>query len=406
MYTLSPIDKSSRKHITLFVRSFEGTGGAERVILNLGCGLCAQGHKVDLLMARCTGLFLDQIPPEINVVNLKVHSARQSLKMLLHLRKDTLFWLRMVFTRNAHYVLGALPDLVEYLKRERPDALISSMDYPNAVAVLARDLARVSSRVILTVHTTLSEQVANSTKPRIKAQVEVNRRFYPRADAVVTVSQGVADDLARVLGLPVENFTTIYNPVVSDQLFRQAAEHLSHPWFRDGEPPVILSAGGLRPAKDHMTLLYAFSIARLKRPLRLIILGEGKLRGDLTRQAEELGISADLDLPGFVNNPYQYMKHASLFVLSSVLEGFSMVLIEAMVCGCPVVSTDCPNGPKEILENGRFGVLVPAGDAQAMASAILHSLDDPIDESALIERGRAFSIQKAVKKYLDLIDLQ
>jgi len=396
-------DKRSPIHIALFVRSFEGSGGAEKVMLHLGRGLVAQGHRVDLVMARQKGHFLDQIPAEIRVIDLKVQSAKQSLWSLPKLGRDAWFWAKMVLAQKPHYVLGALPGLTNYLKRERPDTIIASMDYPNVVTVLARDLARVQSRVVLTVHNTLSQEIAKSKKRRIKAQIEVDRRFYPRADAVVTVSQGVADDLARTLKLPIENLTTIYNPVVTETLKQQAEKALSHPWFRGDGPPVLLAVGGFKPAKDHATLLKAFALVRKKRPVRLLILGEGKLRGQLTQQAEQLGIAADLEMPGFVENPYKYMARTSLFVHSSIFEGLGNVLIEALACGCPVVSTDCPSGPGEILAEGHFGTLVPMEDEQSLAKAIIRSLDAPPDKKKLIARGDEFSLEKAVNNYLQLI---
>jgi glycosyltransferase involved in cell wall biosynthesis len=394
----------SKKHIALFVRSFEGSGGAERVLLNLACGLAARGYRVDLLMARHKGHFLDQIPHGIRLVDLKVKSAKTSLRVIHKLGKDAWFWVRMVLARNPHYVLGALPGLTHYLRKERPDTLIASMDYPNVVAVVARDLSRVNCRVVLTIHSTLSEEVSRSKKRRVKAQVAVDRRFYPRADALVAVSQGVADDLARTLGLPVESFTTIYNPVAIEQLVQQAAEPLSHPWFADGEPPVVLAVGGLKPSKDFATLLRAFALVRKERRVRLLFLGEGNLREELVHLADELGISEDIDLPGFVDNPFQYMARASLLALSSVFEGFGMVLAEALACGCPVVSTDCPGGPKEILDHGRYGTLVPVGDAKALAVAIAQALDNPQERTELIERGKEFSLDNATENYIRLIE--
>lgn len=394
---------SAKKHITLFVRSFEGSGGAERVLLNLGCGLAAQGHRVDLVMARHKGHFLDQIPPEIRVFDLRVKSARQSLRSIAKLGKDAWFWAKMVLAKKPHYVLGALHGLADYLQEHQPDALIASMDYPNVVAVMARDLANVKTRIVLTVHNTLSEEIARSKKRRVKAQVEVDRRFYPRADAVATVSRGVEDDLVRTLQVPMQNLTTIYNPVVTQKLLHLSAEPLSHPWFAAGDPPVLLAVGGFKPAKDHATLLNAFALVRKQRPVRLMLLGEGRLRDSLTRQAEELKIAEDLQMPGFVDNPFQYMANASLFVLSSVFEGLPTVLIEALACGCPVVSTDCPSGPQEILSQGRFGQLVPMGDANALADAIIQSLDAPWKKEKLISRGMDFSLEKATENYLQLI---
>ena len=403
MKTIKP-DEQPKKHIALFVQSFEGSGGAERVFLNLASSLAARGHRVDLVMARHKGHFLDQISPEVKVVDLKVKSAKQSLRMLPLLGRDAWFWARMVLAWKPKYVLGALSGLADYLKREQPDVVIASMDYPNVVAILARKLARVNSRVIITVHNTLSEEVARSKKPRVRAQVSVDRRFYPRADAVVAVSQGVADDLARTLGLPIQSISTIYNPVVSESLEQRALEPLSHSWFSGDGPPVLLAVGGFKPAKDHATLLKAFAIVRKERPVRLVILGEGKLRQSLTSLAEDLGISEDLEMPGFVENPYQYMARASLFVFPSVFEGLGMVLVEALACGCPIVSADCPSGPAEILEQGRFGTLVPMGQEQSLAQAIINALETPHNKEMLIARGREFSLDRATENYLELMN--
>ena len=395
------------RHVALFVQSFEGSGGAERVFLNLGCGLLAQGLRVDLVMARHQGHFLDQIPAGIRVVDLKVKSARESLGVIHKLGRDAWFWARMVLTKKPHYALGALPGLADYLQQVRPDAVIAAMHYPNLVSVVARDLARVQAKVVLTVHNTLSQEIANSkSKHRCfkVSKVEVDQRLFPRADAVVAVSQGVADDLARTLSLPAATFTTIYNPVDIERILQLTAEPLTHPWFTGDGPPVLLAVGGFKPAKDHATLLRAFALVRKKRPVRLILLGEGSLRERLTRQAEELGVTADLEMPGFVDNPFQYMAHASLFVLSSVFEGLGMVLIEALACGCPAVSTDCPSGPQEILDRGRYGTLVPVGDEKALAAAILQALDAPLDKAKLAARGSEFSLTRATEHYLRLLE--
>lgn len=390
------------RKIAIFIRSMQGSGGAERAMLNLAHGLSDQGHRVDMVMARRTGHFLDEIHSVIRVVDLKVHSARESLISLPCLGRDAWFWARMALASKPHFVLGALPKLVRYLRRENPDVLISAMDYPNAVAIAAKALAGNNIPVIATVHSTLSGEVAHTKRRRIKAQLKVARRFYPRADALVAVSRGVADDLAQILGRP-NKIETIYNPVVSPDLATKAAQPLNHPWFSGNGPPVILAVGGLKPAKDFATLFKAFAIARRERPFRLLVLGEGKLRQDLTLLASQLGIAGDLQLPGFTENPFRYMAKASVFVLSSAWEGLPTVLIEALACGCPVVSTDCPSGPAEILEDGKYGTLVPVGDAEALAAAILNTLAGGQDKQKLVKRGEDFAVKHATRGYLDLI---
>ena len=386
------------------MRSMQGSGGAERAMLNLAHGLTDLGQRVDMVMARKTGHFLDEICSSIRVVDLDVHSALSSLKSLPKLGRDVYFWSRMVLAPKPHFVLGALPELANYLQTEKPDVLISAMDYPNAVAVTASALAGKNVPVIATVHNTLSEEVANTRKRRIRAQIEVARRYYPRAQALVAVSQGVADDLAHALGTGKEKITTIYNPVVSPEIERLARQPLDHPWFSDGGSPVILAVGGLKPQKDFATLFKAFAIAKREKPLRLMVLGEGKLRGDLSTLAKSLEIDCFLKMPGFVDNPYQYMARASLMVVSSIYEGLSMVLVEALACGCPVVSTDCPSGPAEILENGRYGAMVPVRDEKSLAAAILKAVASDCSRDKLINRAQDFSVERATYSYLDLIE--
>jgi glycosyltransferase involved in cell wall biosynthesis len=390
-------------HIALFMRSLQGSGGAERVMVQLAQGLVEQGHRVDLVMARQKGHFFDQIPDAVRLVDLKVRTPFESLRRVFSLGNDTGFWLRMLLSRKPHFVLGALPGLTRYLRKKRPDAVITAMDYPNVVGIAAKKLAGLDSPVIATIHNTLSVEVAHSQRRRIREQPRVNQHFYPRADALVAVSKGVAEDLERTLSLPDGKITTIYNPVVPPTLEKQAEQPLNHPWFADGEPPVVLAVGGFKPQKDFATLLRAFAKARKRRPMRLLILGEGKLRPSITSLAEELDIVADLAMPGFVDNPFQYLARADVFALSSRWEGLPTVVIEALACGCPVVSTDCPSGPAEILENGRYGTLVPVGDPEALAVAILETLATPTDRQRLRERGAMFSVENATRQYLDLI---
>jgi len=388
-------------HIALFVRSFGGSGGA-RFIVNIARGLSDKGHRVDLVMGRKEGNYLDEIPAKVRIVDLAVHSSLQALGSLTRVHGDAMALAKMVLAPKSHWVLGAIPGLARYLICERPQVMISAMDYPNIAALLARDVSRVSTKVIVTAHIALSEKVAqNQQKRRIRAFPKVAHRFYPKADAIVAVSKGVAKDLAKVINLPPNRITTIYNPVISPEIKDHAMEYACD-WFFPGSPPVILAVGKLRPAKDFPTLLRAFARVRGMMKARLIILGEGEERVKLLKQAQDLGISDDLYMPGFVKNPFSYMAKASVFVLSSAWEGLAMVLIEALACGCPVVSTDCPSGPAEILENGRFGTLVPVGDYVALSKAIFHCIKNSPDQNILMARGREFSIEHATEEYLAL----
>ena len=234
------------------------------------------------------------------------------------------------------------------------------------------------------------------------------RPLYPKADFIVGVSQGVVDDLKKVLRFDSEKFRVIYNPTVDEELLKKAEEPLDHPWFHDdGEPPVILAAGRLHISKDFPTLPRAFALVRKEVPSRLVILGEGEKRKELEKLAQELGIREDLDLPGFVENPYKYTKHAAVFVLSSQWEGLPTVLVEAMACGCPVVSTDCPSGPREILKDGEYGVLVPPKDPEKLAQGIPRVLENQDLRRELSVKGKRraldFTVDRAVEEYVKLV---
>jgi len=352
-----------------------GGGGAERVCINLAAAFRGRGLEVDFVLARAEGPLLEDLPPQAGLVDL---SARRTLAALL--------------------------PLAAYLRREKPYAVIAAPDHANLVAVWAGMLSGGRTRVIITHHIHPSTSRRNTPKLQEQLYPGLLRLFQRRAASIVAVSNGVADDLARLAHLPRRRVEVIYNPVVTPGMETLASAPCSHPWFAAGQPPVILAAGRLTVQKDYPTLLHAFSRLRLRRAARLVILGEGELRPGLLALAQELGLAADVDLPGFVK-PYPYMARCKAFALTSTWEGFGIVLVEAMACGAQVVSTDCPSGPAEILENGRYGRLVPVGDPAALAQAIEAALDDPTPPETLRRRAQDFSVDAAAEKYLSLLNL-
>ena len=219
----------------------------------------------------------------------------------------------------------------------------------------------------------------------------------------MAVSDGVAESISSHLGLPEDRIVRIYNPVVSDRLHSQSVKFPDHPWFSSSGPPIVLAAGRLKPQKDIPSLIRAFSIIQRERPLRLIILGEGEEREDLEQMTRSLGIEDRVSLPGWVPNPYSYMSRSALFVHSSRYEGLGNVLIEALACGCPCVSTNCPSGPSEILSNGRVGPLVPVGDVEALARAMKATLDSPPPRELLMDQASRFSVDNSISGYDTLI---
>lgn len=359
--------------IALFLPSLRG-GGAERVMVTLANGFGARGLAVDLVLAKAEGPYLKDVSEAVRVVDL-----------------------------GASRVLASLPGLIRYLRRERPAAMLSAMNHANVVALLARKLARIPTRLVVSEHNTLSAGCDTLPLGRARMMPWLMRRTYPWATSIVAVSTGVADDLARAIHLSRERISVVFNPVATDMLIRRNNDAACHPWLTPGEPPVILAVGRLTPQKDFTTLIHAFARLRASRSVRLIILGEGEMRAELEALLGKMGLLKDVAMPGFVDNPFDWMHASRMFVLSSAWEGLGMVLIEAMACGTPVVSTDCPSGPAEILENGKWGRLVPPGDADALYVAIKATLDDS-NGPDVARRARDFGVDQAVDGYLKAFD--
>jgi glycosyltransferase involved in cell wall biosynthesis len=407
--------RAEAMNIAILLNDLSG-GGVERTMLTLARGFLSRGHGVDLVLARYGGPLAAEVPEGARIV---VPDARGSMASRLAIARADPAGLGvlarpvlMAKRKRQGQMMPRLPGLVSYLRRERPDVLVSAKYRPNLCAVWARRLARVPTRLVLTERTSVSEQFPKSRPNAHHRSVPMlMHRYYPCADQIVTVSRDLADDLAAFAAIPRERILPIYNPVIDDRLHSAAAERPDHPWFRTGDLPIVLGVGRLERRKGFATLIRAFARVRRLRPLRLVILGGGKTaKGEAADRAvldaliRDLGVDADVSLPGFKLNPYAYMARASLFVLPSHYEGLPGVLIQAMACGCPVVSTDCPTGPREILEGGRYGPLVPVGDDQAMAEAIARVLDAPTPAAELRRRAADFSVDAAVGNYLAMFE--
>jgi len=284
-----------------------------------------------------------------------------------------------------------------YLEQERPRALLAAGHRAN---VLAAQCPRGDTRVVLSVHNALSPGLTRLNPFRRWRRLSALRRYYPLADAIVCVSDGVATDLAHLVPAAQAKTTTVHNPVAPTDADGAAP---MHPWLLDARVPVILGAGRLTAQKDFANLIRAFAALRQEPNPRLLILGEGSAREDLLRLAARLGVADRVALPGFVPNPRAHMAAASVFVLSSRWEGFGNVLLEAMSSGTPVVATDCPSGPREILAHGAFGQLVPVGDHEALSAAIDESLSLPLDAQAARMRAAAFAPAQVAGRYLDVL---
>lgn len=316
--------------------------------LNLIEGLVELGCEVDLVLFTATGDLVGTVPEGANVVDLACGRALRS----------------------------PLP-IARYLRKYRPDVMVANMGHTNLVALLARWLARAPTRLVLTEHLAAAP-TAEDFKDRVYRILA--KMVYRYADSVVAVSKGVADSLVANVGLPKGSIDVIYNPVLAKQYWQALEVPVEHPWFGADEPPVVLGVGRLATQKDFPTLIRAFARVRETRKARLMILGEGPERSALESLIGELGLDGSVLLPGFASNPVALMAGSAVFALSSVREGLPTVLIEALASGVPVVSTDCESGPREILQEGRLGLLVPVGDVEALAAAIVEALDSVPEE--------------------------
>lgn len=365
----------NRRRIAFFLPNLAG-GGAERVCVNLASGFLTRGLDIDFVLARASGPLVADLPPEANIVDLK-----------------------------AARTLAALPGLARYLRQQSPEAVIAAPDVANLVAAWAKLLARSDTLVLGSNQNNIIHSSRNNPKIQEKAYPFLLRLFAPAFHGLVTVSKGNSEAIDRKVHFPRQKVHLIYNPAARSEIGVLSRVPLDHPWFAIGQAPVILAVGRLERQKDYPTLLRAFAILRQVRQARLVILGVGSQRNAILNLGTNLGILEHLDVLPFDLNPFRYMARSTVFVLSSAWEGFGNVLVEALACGTQVVSTDCPSGPAEILENGKYGRLVPVGDAAGLAAAIDDAIDRPIPAELLKSRAKDFSIESAAKSYLRVLGL-
>ena len=363
------------KKLAVFI-SFSGEGGVERMVSTLIGEFCTQGFSVDVLLAKARGEHLQRLTPSTNKIKLG----------------------------SDHTWLTLWP-LVRYLKKERPAALLAVKHRALIVALLARKIAGVDTRIVGRLGTHVSTALASKPAWRQKLWFKTMRQFYPWADQLIPVAQGVADDILKITDMDKNKLSVIRNPVVTQNILQQANAPLAHTWFENKSIPVILGVGRFTRQKDFPTLIRAFALVRKQRPCRLIILGKGADQQACRELTIELGISDDVDFPGFDANPFRYMKQADLFVLSSAWEGSPNVLCEALAVGTPVVSTRCPSGPNEILQEGKYGPLVDVGDVEGLAEAMANTLNHPLTTETLKEAVEEYTAEKSAIHYLKALGL-
>ncbi len=366
----SGIASFARRDIAVFLPSLGG-GGAERVVVHLVKEFRRRGIDAEIVVAGKVqgGAYID---PEFPVREL-----------------------------GAGRVASSLVRLIAYLRETRPHCLMTTLAHANVVAIVANWLAGGESRLVAREANMVSAGRSTGWRGRIVASLQ--RILYRHLNAVIAVSNGVADDLTRETGVPSTRVKVVRNPIDTAMITEKAARNEEHDCQSAHRRPFVLAVGRLSVQKDYPTLINAFAAVRTRRDARLVILGEGPLRPELEQLIGKLGLAEFVDLPGFISNPYALMAQASVFVLSSRWEGLPNALIEAMACGARVVATDCPSGPRELLEDGRLGRLVSVGDVQELADTIVDELGRPKRPdvaSYVLERYRVGSV---ATEYLEVL---
>lgn len=383
-------------HIAVFIYSLRG-GGAQKRAVTLACGFADRGHKVDLLVVSSDSSRGVPLSPGVNVIALD-RGWRRGLDKL-----NGRVNVRGLLTASV------IPMLARYLRTSRPDVLLSAASHVNLVAAAARRMSGADVTLVLRASNYPSGNIGSWPALELAVRKWLRRtvgRVYPWADHIIAVSNGVGEGIRELTGMSKDRVTTIYSPIVEPEIERLAAAPVDHPWANDPGVPLLLGVGRLTVQKDVPTLLRAFARVRAARPARLVFLGEGRQRARLEQLIREMGLEADVALVGRVDNPFAWFSKASVFVLSSAWEGLPGVVIEALACGCPIVSTDCPSGPREILDEGRLGPLVAVRDDKGLAEAILSVLDAPLDRATLVAGADRFRIDPAVDNYVELLTAQ
>ena len=370
--------KQTSKSLTFLLPNY-GDGGLERMFVNLAAEISQRGIKTYFFVGDTSKPYLDKLPEAVQLKQLHGNSFADRVK-----------------------------EIAAHLTTDQPSALLTAREQGLPIALKAKTRAAARTKIFYRAVTNITASLSHRhLLKRImgKFQLRQLRHWYRQVDGIIAVSHGIAEDVQRISGIPLEKIHVAHNPVVNPQLFEQAGQSLAHPWFAAGEPPVILGVGRITRQKNFALLVKAFAEVRRRRPARLIILGNGSRKARLMKMAAELGVADDIQFPGFADNPYAYLNRAALFVLSSNWEGSPNVLTEALAIGCPVVATDCPSGPRETLQGGKYGPLVPMNDAGAMATAILQTLDTPLDRETLQQAAAPFHIKASADEYLAAMQL-
>ena len=358
----------------IFLPSFE-KGGVERMMVNLARGFASIGHYPDFVVKNAGSPYLADLPDKVNLIELdKLH-------------RDT----------------GAAAAL--YLDHAAPQALLTSKEENDEIAVKAKERSGANTRIVMRLPVHVTSRLKYKRQGPLKTWMTSAKlkKILGKADSLVAVSHGVAEDIFAITGIPLEKIKVIRNPVITPELKDLATAPVDHEWLLQKDIPVLLGIGRLGRQKNFELLIKAFNEMRSRIDCRLIILGEGRRRSSLEKLVNRLGLNEYVELPGFVVNPFAYLAKSDLFVLSSLWEGSPNALAEALALGIPVVSTDCDSGPHEILQDSRYGRLVPVNDDEKLAEAMISTLSNPLQSEILREAVAEYTIERAARAYLDIL---
>ncbi len=361
------------KHIAIFLPSLRG-GGAERVMLTFANELVNQGLKIDLVLVNTNGPYLKDVDKRIKVVDLGCN-------------------------RQFKAIFG----LISYIRKNKPSAIFSALVTTNVIAASTRFFLRTKFKIIISERAVSSMALRDISFPQRKIFPKLIKFFYCFADAIIAVSNGVKEDLEKNFMIPSHMIKVIYNPINFEEIQKKKEELVIHPVFNNSNEKIIISVGRLTKQKNFKLLISAFATVNENIPSTMIILGEGDLKETLIKHATKLKVQKKVHFLGFVDNPFAWMARADLFVLSSNYEGLPGSLLQAMACGIKVVSTDCPSGPAEILQGGKWGRLVPVNDTNALTVAMMNSLKDKVPPD-VSRRANHFTIKKAMQSFNKLLE--
>lgn len=368
-------ERPAGSRIAFFTPELE-LGGAQRVTVTIANSLAKRGWDVDVVAGHLDGEFVSALDSAVTTVDLDIPRV------------------------PGLGIFAGIPRLVSYLNEHEPAVLFPNRTHANLAAIVASRLSDADVYVASTEHSAIDRDGSwESRLARLLAAFG-----YRYADDVIAVSEGVAENVVENTHIPSTKTTVLNNPIDIEDILAKASAPVDHEWLDNPEIETIVSVGRLKPIKDYGTLLDAFAALNKHRPeTRLILVGKGPEQDRLEAKARELGVEDYVSFPGYTDNPYVYMKHASVFVLSSKEEGLPTALIEALACGCTVVSTDCEYGPREILVDGEYGRLTPVGDASELANAIEASLEAPMPPERSRQRAHFFSMEAGADRYEEYI---